>query len=100
MTPEDYLHSIARSLLLWENHLGESQHPLVTDIKALRDKIPVKADEIRVDPDTLWQELDKAMNDLHKSIHTLPHREFYHRKMRLIEQLTKDIRCTLRNLKA
>lgn len=96
---DSLLRSISLSCLVWINALrevrdrGDSEMidkvvDLCTSIRAL---LPDQDHEV---PDTneLWRLQDQEMELLHRRIHVLPDREWYHTQIRVIEELQRRIR--------
>ena len=96
----EWLESMSLSSLLWINTLsewkakGENEDTidgLVSLLKKLRTHLP-DHDHETPDPNSLWKLHDQEMTDLHKQIHRLPNRDWFHHKIRLIDELQRRIR--------
>lgn len=97
---ESFQRSMSLSLLVWINTLGEFKekvrdHELVDRLqnlyKCARALLPDQ-DHEKPDTDDLWREHDKEMEVLHRQIHTLDNRDWFHNQIRIIEELQRRLR--------
>ena len=102
---EDYERMISRSIKVWLNFLWEIRDEPATKaadmfrcleleraLRTVRDRLPIQ-DQALPTPAGLWKDLESEFEFLHKRlIHSLPDREFTHRKIRVIDELIINLK--------
>ena len=102
---EDYDRMVSRSIKVWLNFYQEiraepdtsgsdSLHCLQLEraLANVRDFLPIQ-DQALPTPAGLWKDLESEFEFLHKRlIHSLPDREFTHRKIRVIDELIINLK--------